>query len=46
MLLQLSSEKEATVMLLEKQAKFLLEEICQLERIQVREKEGANMENS
>lgn len=45
MLLQLSSEKEPIVMLLEEQAKILKEEICQLERMQVREKEGAIMEN-
>lgn len=45
MLLQLSNEKEPTVMLLEEQAKILKEEICQLQRIQVREKEGAIMEN-
>lgn len=45
MLLSWSSEKEPTVMLLEEQAKILKEEICQLERIQVPEKEGAIMEN-
>lgn len=44
MLLQLSSENEATVMRLEEQAKILKEEIRRLERNQQREKEAANME--
>lgn len=44
MLLQLSSENEATVMRLEEQAKILKKEIRRLERNQQREKEAANME--